>query len=182
MRGWSKAGARWPQPDFLAKRAHPPALAWAWLVCGALLLALAVDEWSELETARSELQRQTERLRLPPRARPVTAAPAPRPEAAQAAQRLVQRLDHPWRTFFEATERHAAVDVHWLRLEHDAERGDVRLEALAPNREAMLRTLDALAAAPRWSELLLLRVEAAPFGQRFELRARHGGTPMADPR
>ena len=38
-----------------------------------------------------------------------------------------------------ALEREVADEVRWLRLEHDAERGDARLEGSAPSRDAVLR-------------------------------------------
>lgn len=177
MRLFRTAGSRWPSPDFLPQVPRVPTLAWVWLGCGALVLALAADEWLAVDAARDELHRQTDRLQAAARpAKPPPAAPDVRPEAARAAQTLVRRLDHPWQSLFEGTERLAAGEVRWLRMEHDAERGEVRLEAAAPSRDAVLKTLDALAAAPRWSEVMLLRVEAAGVasGLRFELRARHG--------
>lgn len=177
MRVFRPAGRRWPSPDFLPQPPRTPRLAWAGLVCGVLVSGLAVDEWLALDAARDELRRQTDRLQSAARPeKPPPSAPAVRPEAARAAQALARRLDHPWRSLFESSERLAADEVRWLRLEHEAERGEVRLEASAPSRDAVLKTLDALAAAPRWSEVMLLRVEAAGGapGLRFELRARHG--------
>lgn len=182
------AATRWPQPDFLPRPARPPWLAWAALLCMSAVLALAVDEWLVLETAREELRAQIERARpagerRTPRAS--VAGTAPAPGAAEAAQALSRALEHPWRTLFESSERHAAAGLRWLRLEHDAERGDVRLAGSAPDRRAVLKTLEALAGDPGWDDVLLLRIEAPPAGEgagegvRFELRARLGGAGPA---
>ncbi len=172
---------RWPRADFLPTPVRPPLLAWAWMGCAALALALALDDWLALDAAREELRSRVDRWQAAHRARsaPVPARSAVPAGAAAAAGGVVRQLAHPWRSLFEATEQRAAEPVRWLRLEHDAERGDVRLEGGAPSRDAVLKTLDALAAAPGWSDLMLLRIEpadaaAAPVGSslRFELRAR----------
>lgn len=179
---WSFAATTgWPQPDFLPRPARPPWLAWAALLCASAVLALAVDEWIALDAARQQLHARIDRLpeRSPaePRARQAMAAPG----AAEAAQGLAKALAHPWQQLFESSERHAAVGVRWLRLEHDADRGSVRLDGVAPDRRAVLGTLESLAADARWSDVLLLRIEAAAPDDagrrqvRFELRGRLGG-------
>lgn len=171
---------------------RPPLLAWAWMGCAALALAFALDDWLALDAAREELRSRIDRWHAAQRA-PSTPAPL-RPTvpagAAAAAGAVVRQLDHPWRSLFEATEQRAAEPVRWLRLEHDAERGDVRIEGGAPSRDAVLKTLDALVAAPGWSDLMLLRIEpadaaAVPAGSslRFELRARlASGESSQEPR
>ena len=181
---------RWPQPDFLPRPLRPPLLAWLWLVCGAVALGLAVDDWLALDEARGDVRRQAERwqAQVRPAAARSNVPSAATAGAVVAARSLARRFEHPWRSLFEATERRAADEVHWLRLEHDGERGDVRLEGSAPSRDAVLKTLDALAAAPGWSDVMLLRIEsagtpAAPApGMRFELRARHGVDAVAGER
>jgi hypothetical protein len=190
MRKPQAAGERWPQPDFLPHPAHPPLLAWLGLACAALVFALAVDDWLRLAAADDEIQRQIERFRAAqrPLSKSVKVAPAVDPGTARAAWRVAALLEHPWRSLFESTERNAAAEVQWLRVEHDAERGDVRLEGTAASRDAVLVTLDALAAAPQWRDVMLVRVEdagtpAAPVsGLRFELRARHGIGAISDTR
>jgi hypothetical protein len=183
-----QAGAQWPRPDFLPQPKRPPWLAWAWLICGALALALAVDDWITLIEARSVVERQIARWRPASAARvaaaPGAAATAPA-GAASAAVALTRRLAHPWQTLFETTERYAPVEVQWLRLEHDADRGDLRLEAVAPSRDAVRTTLDSLTGAGGLDDVMLVRVEvagastAAPPGLRFELRARFGAATDA---
>lgn len=183
------AATRWPQPDFLPRPARPPLLAWAALLCMSGVLALAVDEWLVLETAREELRAQIERARPADERRaprPGAGSARPAPGAAEAAQALSRAIVHPWHTLFESSERHAAAGLRWLRLEHDAERGDVRLAGTAPDRRAVLKTLEALAGDPGWDDVLLMRIEAPPAGEsvgegvRFELRARLGGVGGAD--
>lgn len=175
-----------PAPD------RPPLLAWLWMGCAALVLAFALDDWMALESAREDLRSRVDRWQATHRPSPASApvrstVPA---GAAMAASAVVRRLDHPWRGLFEATEQRAAEPVRWLRLEHDAERGEVRLEGAVPSRDAVLKTLDALAEAPGWSDLLLLRIEsadaavaAAGNGLRFELRASLAASkPPQEPR
>ncbi len=187
---WRQAGPSWPQPDFLPRRSRPPWLAWLWLGCGALALAVAADDWLAVDAQRDEVQRQAQRWAALPRpAAPAAAtggaataalAAAAEARSAQAAQAVERRLAHRWQALFEGGEGAAASGVRWLRMEHDAERAEVRLEAAAPSRDAILGTLDALAALPGWSDVMLVRVEAAgnsagaAGGLRFELRARHG--------
>lgn len=182
------AATRWPQPDFLPRAARPPLLAWVALLCAGVALALAVDDWLVLEAAREDLRAQAERARpAEPRAgaRPALGAPSTA-GAAEAAQAIARGLAHPWRALFESSERHAVAGVRWLRLEHDAERGDVRLAGLAPDRHAAVKTLEALAADPQWQDVLLLRIESARAGEaggdavQFELRARLAGIAAAD--
>lgn len=180
---------RWPKADFLPAPVRPPLLAWLGMGCAALVFALALDDWMALEAAREELRSRVDRWQAAQR---VSSAPAPARSsvpagAAAAAAAVVRRLDHPWRGLFEATEQRTAEPVRWLRLEHDAERGDVRLEGAAPSRDDVLKTLDALAAAPGWSDLMLLRIESADAAAggslRFELRARLAASePLQEPR
>jgi hypothetical protein len=182
MRWPRRSAIGWPQPDFLPRVDRPTPLAWLWLVCGALVLAMAADDWLALDAARSEVRQLTDELRPAPVPVAARNSAGPVPAGAlEAARTLSRRLDHPWRAVLEAAEQRAADDVRWLRLEHDGERGDLRLEAIAPSRDAMRETLEALAAAPGWEDAMLLRAEEtvppAPAGLRFELRAR----PLLDP-
>jgi hypothetical protein len=197
MGGWMKrhrlrnASARrrvtaWPAPDFLPRTQRRPWLAWLLLAVGSLAFALACTEWWQtlraVDEAQQRLARWQQELR-PARAvatRVGTAAPTA--NGAAAAQNLSRRLEHPWQTLFQATETEASPGVRWLRLEHDAERGAVRLEGVANDLAALLRCLDTLGAAAGWHDVLLLRVDAgaagpsaAPGPLHFELRARHGG-------
>lgn len=162
-------------PDFLPRPARPPGLAWAWCACAVLVFALAADEGLALAAAREDLARQLERARAAATPlRPAAPVAAPRREAVLAARRVAARLGHPWRTVFEDAEAAAAPGVRWLRLEHDAERGDLRLAATAPNRDAVRATLDRLGSTAGWDEVMLLRLEedARSAVLRFELRAR----------
>lgn len=179
---WSFPAARgWPQPDFLPRPARPPWLAWAALLCASAVLALAVDEWIALDAAREQLHARIARLPERPVAEARSGPPVAPPGAAEAAQGLANALAHPWEQLFESSERHAANGVRWLRLDHDAGRGSVRLDGVAPDRRAVLATLESLAADSNWSDVLLLRIEAAVPDDpgermvRFELRGRLGG-------
>lgn len=176
----------WPAPDFLPRTQRRPWLAWSLLAVGSLALALAGTEWWQtlraVDEAQQRLARWQQELR-PARAVATRVGTAPpTADGAAAAQNLSRRLHHPWQTLFQATETEASPGVRWLRLEHDAERGAVRLEGVANDLQALLRRLDTLSAAAGWHDVLLLRVDAgaagpsaAPGPLRFELRARHGG-------
>lgn len=191
-RGWhSRAATPWPQPDFLPRRQRSARLAWALLGCGVLVFAVAANEWRGVRAAQAEASLQLQRWQraarpaLAPVATPVVtpvatlrSGDAAGRASADAAQALARRLEHPWQALFEATERAAPSGLHWLRMEHDSERGDLRLEGIAPNRDSLLVTLEALVANSNWHDVMLLRVEAgegvAAGGVRFEMRARHG--------
>ncbi len=187
-----RAPPAWLGPDFLPRPRRTPLLAWALLVSGALVFAVAGVEWWQLRSAEAEARQDLarwQRAALPERGALVKAqaGAAPQPEgSAAAAQALVHRLDHPWSALFQATELDASPGVRWLRLEHDAERGAVRLEGVANDLTELLRCLDALAGADHWHGVALLRLESGPASGsasgsegsagplRFELRARHG--------
>lgn len=178
--------AAWPTPDFLPRPQRTPSLAWLLLGVGVLAFATAGMDWWQTrqaaEQAQQRLARWQQALR-PVRAVAARADAAPPAESAgTAAQALMRRLDHPWLTLFRATETEASTGVRWLRLEHDAERGAVRMEGVAADLTALLRCLDTLSGAAGWHEVSLLRVDAGAAGSggppgplRFELSARHGG-------
>lgn len=175
----------WPAPDFLPRPRRTPWLAWLLLAVGSMAGVLAGSDWWETRSAVQQAQQRLVRWQNELRPMRAVAAPVttlPQAEAAAvAAQALARRLEHPWLTLFQATELEAAPGVRWLRLEHDAERGSVRIEGVAADLAALLRCLDMLSGAAGWHEVSLLRVDAGPVGSggpagplRFELRARHG--------
>jgi hypothetical protein len=151
---------RWPSPDFLPVRHRPAWWAWLGLLCGALMLALATDDWLAVQHARAEQQAQRERWQAvtQPRAAQHTASPVLQ-GTASGAQAVRQLLDHPWQAIFEAVERRAAPSVRWLRLEHETARGELRLQGVAGTHEAALASADELALAKGWREVLLMRVQ-----------------------
>jgi hypothetical protein len=177
------ARGEWPAPDFVPRPRRTPLLAWALLGAGVLALVVAaLDGW---EVTRAQAQARQSLARWETELRPQRApagrvvAAAPSDAAASAAQTLVRQLAHPWLTLFQATESETSSGVRWLRLQHGAERGDVRLEGVATDLAALLRCLNALSGAEGWHEVSLQRVEAgsaatpgAPL--RFEVKARHG--------
>lgn len=185
-----RSSAFWPAPDFLPRPRRTPWLAWLLLVVGSLAFGLAGLDWSVTKQAAEQSQQRLARWQQ--ELRPVRAvaarvnASAQTEGAATAAQALARRLEHPWQTLFQATEADVSPGVRWLRLEHDAERGAVRMEGVANDLAAVLRCLDMLSAAAAWRDVSLLRVDAGPVANggpagplRFELRARHGGSDEA---
>lgn len=190
-----RSSAFWPAPDFLPRPRRTPWL--AWLLLGAGSMAFGLAGWDWWVTTQAAEQAQQRLMRWQQELRPVRAvatrvsASAQTEGAATAAQALARRLEHPWQTLFLATESEVSTGVRWLRLEHDAERGAVRMEGEANDLAAVVRCLDMLGAATAWREVSLVRVDAGPVASggpagplRFELRARHGGvdeTPGARP-
>ena len=176
----------WPAPDFLPRPRRTPWLAWLLLVVGLLAFVFAGTEWWQTRRAVEEAQQRLARWQqeLRPARAVVTqvGTAAPTEGGAAAAQALSRRLEHPWQTLFQATETEASPGVRWLRLEHEAESGAVRLEGVANDLAALLLSLDGLSRATGWHDVSLLRVDAGAAGPnlppgplRFELRARHAG-------
>lgn len=181
----------WLQVGFLPRRQRAPWPAWALLVCGMGLFMAAALDWREADTARVDAEqalrtwqeeRQDEQLRQRRQAQaaatasmPAKATPPSR-ETLRNAQRVAALLDHRWDQLFAALEAHTPAGLQWLRLEHEAEAGEVQLEGLASEGRLALQVVDALAAEPRWHEVAMSRLEAGQGAEgaslRFELRAR----------
>lgn len=173
--------ARWPQPDFIARPQHPPLAAWVLLAGAALACAAALFEWTSLLAQRDASLVQLERLAQP--RRPTIAAAASRGAgaraddgAADAALRLSERVGYRWNALFAGLES-VQQPVFWLRLQAEAERGQVALEGTAPTRAALQDALIELSRAPHWQALALNRVELAAQAQttgtlRFQLNAQ----------
>ena len=175
----------WPAPDFVPRRNRPPPVAWVLLVVGVATLALAVADLAALNRQRDEALQglaRWQRQALPPVH--TVAVAAPDAAAVRTARAIARSLQYPWRDVLLSAEAAAAPGVQWLRLEHDAERGDVRLEGVAPGAEAVLRSLEALTGARGWHDVTLTRTDGgagAVDSLRFELRARHGAPAAQAP-
>lgn len=135
-----------PAPDFLATEGpRRPRAGWALAAAGAVVLALA---WAESG---------------PRPAASVAEAPAAPDHPA---------LQHPWGRVLVAGEQASARGLHWLELQHDAARPEIRLRGQAPDIALALGATDRLAAAPGVRAAALVRTEAGPSGLDFELQAR----------
>lgn len=186
-----KQARAWLQVGFLPRRQRAPWPAWALLVCGMGLFMAAALEWREADTARADAEqalrtwqreRQDEQVRQRRQAQALAKAPVPTKatppsrETVRNAQRVAALLDHRWDQLFAALEAHTPAGLQWLRLEHEAEAGEVQLEGLATEGRLALQVVDALAAEPRWHEVAMSRLEAGQGADgaslRFELRAR----------
>lgn len=178
----------WLQVGFLPRRQRAPWPAWALLVCGMGLFLAAALDWREADTARAEAEQalrtwhdQQTRQRQDP-LRPALPAQsqaqvaAPSRETVRNAQRVGALLEHRWDQLFAAIEANTPVGLQWLRLEHEAEAGEVQLEGLATEGRLALQVVDALAADARWQDVAMSRLEAGQGADaaalRFELRAR----------
>jgi len=190
-----KQARAWLQVGFLPRRQRAPWPAWALLVCGMGLFMAAALEWREADTARADAEQalrtwqkeqQNEQVRQHRLAQAQAQALAKAPVPAQAtlpsretvrnAQRVAALLDHRWDQLFAALEANTPAGLQWLRLEHEAEAGEVQLEGLATEGRLALQVVDALATEPRWHEVAMSRLEAGQGADgaslRFELRAR----------
>lgn len=189
----------WLQVGFLPRRQRAPWPAWALLVCGMGLFMAAALDWREADTARAdaeqalrtwETRERTERDQRDAQARQRRLAQASPASAASAkaspasrdtlrnAQRVAALLDHRWDQLFATLEANTPAGLQWLRLEHEAEAGEVQLEGLAAEGRLALQVVDTLATQVGWRDVAMSRLEAgAASGQgaealRFELRAR----------
>lgn len=129
-------------PDFLAPPVRPGAAGWGLLAAGAALALFTFQRHAELTAATTP-----DPL---PRASMAVIAPAP-PKPA---------LTHPWKVLMPTLERLQPKNVALLRLHADAASGEARLTAQTRRTEAMLDWLRALAAAPGFTRVTLLRHEA----------------------
>ncbi len=125
-------------------------------------------------------------------------------QAAQVSRQWRSAAQHPWPWLFGGIESAGdqigygvgngvgnttgnAGSVRWLALEHERERGDVRLEGVAGSAGLALKLVDALAGQTGWSNVVLLRLaepersEAGMAGVRFEISGRFGSSVAAPP-
>lgn len=181
----------WLQVGFVPRRQRAPWPAWALLVCGMGVLMAAALEWREADTARVEAEQALRAWQQAQRdadtrqrrqaqvaasaAQPGERAPLSR-EVARNAQRVAALLDHRWDQLFATLEANTPAALQWLRLEHEAEAGEVQLEGLAAEGRQALQVVDTLAAEPDWHEVAMSRLEAGQAVEqgslRFEVRAR----------
>jgi hypothetical protein len=151
-------------PDYLRPEPRPTGLAWAWL--GSCVLVLGLAAWDARASWQARLQAQQVALPAPVRVAAVR-APAIAVDPAQA-----QRLAHPWREVFQASETPGLAGLTWLTLEHQ-QGADLRLQGLAPDPAPVRRAAAALRNRAAWQQVLVSRVEALPSGaQSFEIVAR----------
>lgn len=184
----------WLQVGFIPRPRRAPWPAWALLVCGMGLFIAAALDWREAYTARADAEQamqtwqdeQARQRRLAqspasptgPQARPAarTDASAPTKETLRSARRVADLLEHRWDQLFAALEAHTPPGLQWLRLEHEAEAGEVMLEGVAAEGRLALQVVDTLASQAGWHEVALSRLEAGQGADaaalRFELRAR----------
>ena len=162
LRGRAAAG-----DDFLQPLPRPSALAWAGLAVSLLVLAVAGFDAREAWQARSEARAAG--LAVMTRAAVPALVPGVALSPAQAALR--QRLAHPWREVFQASELPAAGGLAWLTLEHQIG-GDLRLQGVAPAGEPVQRAAAALRSRASWQQVLVSRLEVEGDGLSFEIVAR----------
>ena len=157
----------WPQPDFLAGTPRRPALAWWCGAAGLVVAALALNDWlaarHDLDVQRDRLARATQRS-VSAIARPRVAASGPlvpEADAIRAAQRVVDRIDHPWDRILANVEAETPEGLQWLELEHDADEATLRLDGAAGDVRSVLQVVDNLSDRPGWSDVVLGRLRAA---------------------
>jgi hypothetical protein len=142
-------------PDFLRPQPRPGMLAWTWLGTSAAVLALAAGDAREAWAHRAQV-RALVAPAVPAR------APATRVAAADPAElALRQRLQHPWRAVFLASETPATAGLRWMSLEHRAG-NELRLQGVASDAGPVQRAAAALRQQPPWQQVLVARLEAQP--------------------
>jgi len=192
-------GRRTPRPDFLRPARRPGRLAWA--ACATTLAVLAVAAL-EAHGAWAARQAATGRLARAERAAsatgPIAAAPPQRPSSAAGAaatatatataadrrqadaRQWLLRLARPWPAVWAAGEVAALDGIRWLGLDL-GERGQLRLDGLAPDATQVLDAAQALRAQPQaggtavWRDVVVARIDRTPEGQRFEISAQLAG-------
>lgn len=167
-----------PQPEWLPRVDRAPALAATLAVASAL--ALLATAWPAWQTVAEIDKVEAEVAALRALAERTQVTHAPTGQAKEASPHLAAwaaALQHPWGEVLAGVEAAAAQDLRWLTLEHRAARRDLRLEGLAAQPAAALRSVEALAATGLWTDVHLLRLqaEAGASAQRFEVSARSDG-------
>jgi hypothetical protein len=150
-------------PDFLQPLPRAGAVVWGGLAVSLLVLGLA-----GLDAHAAWLARNEALALVVPRAVPA-ALKAIAFNPADAA--LQQRLAHPWREVFLASELPAGGGLIWLNMEHQIG-GDLRLQGVAPAAEPVQRAAAALRSRPVWRQVLVSRLETEAQGLSFEIVAR----------
>jgi hypothetical protein len=153
-----------PQPDFLQPLRKPHRLAWVSLGVAVGVLGLAAFDALQAWQARGQVQ-----VLAAPRAtvRP-TAAPA---ETARlrATRQALDGLNRPWPDAFNAIETVRVPGLTWLVLDI-GERGQLRLEGLAPDAESAIAAAEVLRHRHPFGDVLLERMDkAGDVGLRFVL-------------
>ena len=150
-------------PDFAAP-AMPRAQRlgwWAAALASALCLAAGWDAWLSFDE-RSQAQEREQALqqRLAALQRP-----AARPPVAAAMPRAWPTgLNHPWGALLASLEAASDARVHWLVLEHSADRPALRLAGVADDMPALMRVSERLSAQAGWRDVLPSRLQAVPGG------------------
>ena len=154
-------------PDFLRPTPQPGLLSWAWLGTCVAALVLAAGDAHEAWTAR--VQAHVQPLAVP--AEPLQRASAPAVDPVLLA--LMQRLHHPWRAVFLASETPALAGLRWVALDHRAG-AEVRLQGVASDAAQVQQVAAALRQMPAWPQVLVARLEAQPQGPAlaFEIVAQ----------
>lgn len=161
-----------PQPDFL--RPTRGASTWVWLALGLALLVLA-DAAHDATLAWQERQSALA-IEAPPAPPP---PPKPDAEVQRALRRAHAQLERPWPAAFAAVEAIHRPGVKWLALDI-GERGQLRLEGLAPDAAVAIAVAEALRGQAAWRDAVPGRIENTAEGPvRFELSAAMvaGDTP-----
>jgi len=189
----AQAWAQTPRPDFLVQGRARSALVWPLAATGALVLAAAGwgawDSRADLLQAQSRLASLRNQQRGLPVAKAATVAAAalaspgrtdPLEQERQRSLAEVQRLlAQPWGHLLANVEQAGLTGapgaIHWLGLDLNTGRMELRLEGLASDKGVALQLVDRLSAAPGWGEVVLGRFQNGSegmVGQRFELVAK----------
>ena len=175
----------WPQPDFLGESQRRPVVAWLFALVGVLVAGMSLDDCL---AARHELVAQRERLArvtlnstamMPRTQRTAVHNPISDADALRDAQRIADRIDHPWDRILANLEAESPAGLQWLQFDHDADESTLSLDGASSDVETVMQLVDNLSDRPGWSDVVLGRLRAAetreavatPPSWHFELHA-----------
>lgn len=145
----------WPEPDFVRAPQRAGLLMWGWLLAAGVGCTLALSQWQD---QRDEARRLTEQVELLARLdAPPTAARSNTPGAVKAPPLNGAARTRAWAVNEQLT---APWEDQWLELEHalpvglqltglDLTAGNLRLEGLATEPDAVMQLVDRLAMRAR---------------------------------
>lgn len=142
---------------------HAPRYAWAPVLVGVTLCAVALVQALDYREAREEVDAQLAALQAR------TAAPAVQPAAqrgvkvseaqATAVNAAIMQLNLPWRALHDAVRGATPASVALLALEPDAKKRVLRITAEAKDSDDMLAYVEALGREEWFGAVTLVRHE-----------------------
>ena len=146
----------------------------------ALSLVVAVFFLERYRSVKLEIaQIEAAESMLPPERKPVVRKNVD--AELKSAEAVLRQLALPWAAMVRAVEGAARPEIALLQVQPDAQQGQLRLTAEAPNEKAMLEYMARLAAAPVLSDVYIashqVMLEDPRRPLQFTVLARVRGLP-----